>query len=41
MWLLGLVNSYTMGRFIHILLVLAIMTMLVGVNKSRVTSKKP
>lgn len=31
LWLLGLVSSYTMGGFIHILLVLAVITILVRV----------
>ena len=30
-WLLGLVSSYTMGGFIHILLVIAIVVVLVRV----------
>jgi hypothetical protein len=29
LWLLGLVSSYTMGGFIHILLVIAIVVILV------------
>ena len=29
LWLLGLVSSYTMGGFIHILLVLAVILLLV------------
>ncbi|MDP2310186.1 MAG: lmo0937 family membrane protein [Pseudomonadota bacterium] len=29
LWLLGLVSSYTMGGFIHILLVLAVIVVLV------------
>jgi len=29
MWLLGVVSSYTLGGFIHLLLVLAIVTILV------------
>lgn len=29
MWLLGLVTSYTMGGFIHILLVIAVVVILV------------
>jgi hypothetical protein len=29
LWLLGLVSSYTLGGFIHLLLVLALITMLV------------
>ena len=35
LWLLGLVSSYTMGGFIHILLVLAIITVLVSVIQGR------
>ena len=31
LWLLGLVSSYTMGGFIHILLVLAIVAVLIRV----------
>ena len=31
LWLLGMVSSYTMGGFIHLLLVLAIVTLLVRV----------
>jgi hypothetical protein len=31
LWLLGLVTSYTMGGFIHILLVIAIVVLLVRV----------
>ena len=31
LWLLGLVSSYTMGGFIHILLVLAIVVVLINV----------
>ena len=33
LWLLGLVTSYTLGGFIHILLVVAIITVLVRVIK--------
>lgn len=29
LWLLGLISSYTMGGFIHILLVIAIVVLLV------------
>jgi hypothetical protein len=29
LWLLGLVSSYTMGGFIHLLLVLALITILI------------
>lgn len=35
LWLLGLVSSYTMGGFIHILLVIAIITVLVSVIQGR------
>lgn len=35
LWLLGLVTSYTMGGFIHILLVLAIVTVLIQVIQGR------
>ena len=35
MWLLGLVTSYTMGGFIHILLVIAIIMVLVNVIQGR------
>ena len=35
LWLLGLVSSYTMGGFIHILLVLAVITILVRVISGR------
>lgn len=31
LWLLGMISSYTMGGFIHVLLVLAIVTLLVRV----------
>ncbi len=31
LWLLGLVSSYTMGGFIHLLLVLALVTILIRV----------
>lgn len=31
MWLLGMVSSYTLGGFIHILLILAIVTVLVRI----------
>lgn len=37
LWLLGLVSSYTMSGFIHILLVIAIILVLVRV----ITGKKP
>jgi hypothetical protein len=35
LWLLGLVTSYTMGGFIHILLVLAVIMILVQVVQGR------
>ena len=35
LWLLGLLTSYTMGGFIHILLVIAIVVMLVRVIQGR------
>jgi len=35
MWLLGLVTSYTVGGFIHILLVLAIVVVLIRVIQGR------
>jgi hypothetical protein len=35
LWLLGLVSSYTMGGFIHILLVVAIVMILVNLISGR------
>ena len=35
LWLLGLVTSYTMGGFIHLLLALAIITILIRVIQGR------
>ena len=35
LWLLGLVTSYTMGGFIHILLVLAVIMVLVNIIQGR------
>ena len=35
LWLLGLVTSYTMGGFIHILLVVAIIMVLVNIISGR------
>jgi hypothetical protein len=35
LWLLGLVTGYTMGNFIHILLVVAIIIVLVRVIQGR------
>ena len=35
LWVLGLVSSYTMGGFIHILLVLAIIVIVINVISGR------
>jgi uncharacterized protein DUF5670 len=35
LWILGLITSYTLGGFIHILLVLAIITILINVIQGR------
>jgi Family of unknown function (DUF5670) len=35
LWLVGLVSSYTMGGFIHVLLVLAIVVILIRVIQGR------
>jgi hypothetical protein len=35
LWVLGLVSSYTMGGFIHILLVLAVVVLLIRVLQGR------
>jgi hypothetical protein len=35
LWLLGLVSSYTMGGFIHFLLVLAVVVVLINVIQGR------
>ena len=35
MWLLGMVTSYTLGGFIHILLVLAVVSILIQVIQDR------
>ena len=35
LWLLGLVSSYTMGGFIHILLVIAVIVFIVGLIGGR------
>jgi hypothetical protein len=35
LWLLGLVTGYTMGNFIHVLLVIAIIVVLVSVIGGR------
>jgi hypothetical protein len=38
LWVLGLVSSYTLGGFIHILLIVAIVMILVNVISGRRTS---
>ena len=35
LWLLGLVTSYTMGGFIHILLVIAVIVLVLGLFQRR------
>jgi hypothetical protein len=35
MWLLGMVSSYTLGGFVHLLLVLAIIVILIRVIQGR------
>lgn len=35
MWVLGLVSSYTMGGFIHILLVIAIVVVILNIIQGR------
>jgi hypothetical protein len=35
LWLLGFVSSYTMGGFIHVLLVIAIVVILIRVIRGR------
>ncbi|MBK7974919.1 MAG: lmo0937 family membrane protein [Deltaproteobacteria bacterium] len=35
LWLLGLVSSYTMGGFIHVLLVVAVIVVLVSLIQGR------
>ena len=35
MWLLGMVSSYTMGGFLHLLLVLAVAVVLIRVIQGR------
>jgi hypothetical protein len=37
LWLLGLVSSYTMGGFIHILLVIAIVILIINLLSGRRT----
>ncbi len=35
LWLLGLVSSYTMGGFIHILLVIAVVILIINLIQGR------
>jgi Family of unknown function (DUF5670) len=35
LWMLGMVSSYTLGGFIHILLVLAVVTILIRIIQGR------
>ena len=35
LWALGLVSSYTLGGFIHVLLVLAVIALVVGLVQGR------
>ena len=35
LWLLGLLTSYTMGGFIHVLLVIAVIVVLLNIIKGR------
>ena len=35
LWLLGMVSSYTMGGFIHILLVIAVVVVIIRVIRGR------
>ena len=35
LWLLGLVSSYTLGGFIHVLLVIALVVLLLGIIGGR------
>jgi hypothetical protein len=35
LWLLGMVSSYTLGGFIHILLVIAVVVVLVRIIRGR------
>jgi len=38
LWLLGMVSSYTMGGFIHILLVVALVVLLINIISGRRTA---
>ncbi len=35
LWLLGLITSYTMGGFVHVLLVIAVVMILVNIIQGR------
>jgi hypothetical protein len=35
LWVLGLVSSYTMGGFIHVLLVIAVIVVLINIIQGR------
>jgi hypothetical protein len=35
LWLLGMVSAYTLGGFIHVLLIVAIAALLIGVIQGR------
>jgi hypothetical protein len=37
LWALGLVSSYTLGGFIHILLVLAVLAVIISLIRGRTT----
>ena len=39
LWLLGIVNNYTMGGFLHILLVFVVATILVNIVQGRKIKK--
>jgi hypothetical protein len=39
-WLLGIVGVYTVGAFIHVLLVIAVVLFLVGIVSGRAESSK-
>jgi hypothetical protein len=38
LWLLGVVSSYTLGGFIHILLIIAIVVLLINIISGRRTA---
>ena len=40
LWLLGLMSSYTMGGFIHLLLVVAFVMVLVDIIRRRLTARE-